>query len=76
MSGVVQYWMHNSGSAQQRYTWDDWKAQQGELWPTVNFPRRKRPTARRGDRMFWHAVGSMESFGDGRFFGASAVAVG
>jgi hypothetical protein len=67
----MQYWMKNSGSTP--YTQDDWQAQHGALWPTVNFPRTKRPTARRGDRMFWHAIGSGAWLGDGRFFALGEV---
>jgi hypothetical protein len=69
----MQYWMKNSGSAQTPYTRDDWKVERGELWPTVNFPRTKRPTARRGDRIFWHAIGSGAWLGDGRFFALGEV---
>jgi hypothetical protein len=69
----MQYWMKNSSSSDAPYTQDDWKAQHGKLWATVNFPRSKRPTARRGDRMFWHAVGSAAMFGDGRFFALGEV---
>ena len=57
----MQYWMKNSSTAQAPYTHDDWKSQRGALWPTVNFPRSKRPSARRGDRMFWHALGGLHS---------------
>jgi hypothetical protein len=69
----MQYWMRNSGSAQHPFTRDDWKAEQGPLWPTVNYPRSKRPSARRGDRMFWHAIGSGASFGRARFFALGEV---
>ena len=65
--------MKNSGDATHRYTRDDWKTERGALWPTVNFPLSKRPTARRGDRMFWHAVGSAASFGEARFFALGEV---
>jgi hypothetical protein len=63
----MQYWMKNSSSVEAPYTQDDWKSQRGALWPTVNFPRSKRPSARRGDRMFWHAIGSAGWLGDGVF---------
>jgi hypothetical protein len=65
--------MRNSGSAQHPYTRDDWKSERGPLWAIINFPRTKRPTAQRGDRMFWHAIGSGAMFGDGRFFALGEV---
>jgi hypothetical protein len=64
----MQYWMKNSSHAKAPYTQDDWKREHGAPWPTVNFPRTKRPSARRGDRMFWHAIGSAAWLGDGAFF--------
>ena len=69
----MQYWMHNSGTAEEPYVQDDWKRSHGPLWPTVNFPRAKRPTATRGDRMFWHAIGSAAAFGEARFFALGEV---
>jgi hypothetical protein len=69
----MQYWMKNSTSAQAPYTQDDWKATRDPLRPTADFARSKRPTARRGDRMFWHAVGSGAWLGDGRFFALGEV---
>src|SRR3954452_15569378 len=69
----MQYWMHNSGSAEHSYTKDDWKTERGPLWPTVNVPLSKRPTATRGDRMLWHAIGSAQSFGTPRFFALGEV---
>lgn len=65
--------MKNSSSSQAPYTQDDWKAEHGPLWPTVNFPLNKRPSAKRGDRMFWHAIGSGTWLVDGRFFALGAV---
>jgi hypothetical protein len=65
--------MKNSSSAQAPYTQDDWKSERGPLWPTVNFPLAKRPSARAGDRMFWHAIGSGAWLSDGRFFALGEV---
>jgi hypothetical protein len=69
----MQYWMKNSSSVEAPYTRDDWKSERGKLWPTVNLPRSKRPSARRGDRMFWHAIGSAAWLGDGPFFALGEV---
>jgi hypothetical protein len=69
----VQYWLKNSGSAQHPYTRHDWRSTHGELWPTVNFPASKKPSARTGDRMFWHAIGSGAWLGEGRIFALGQV---
>ena len=69
----MRYWMKNSSSVEAPYTRDDWKSERGPLWPTVNFPRSRRPSARRGDRMFWHAVGSAAWLGNGAFFALGEV---
>jgi hypothetical protein len=69
----VRYWMKNSGSSQRPCTRDDWRSTHGPLWPTVNFPASKKLTATRGDRMFWHAIGSHAWLDDGRFFALGEV---
>ena len=65
--------MRNSGSSEKPYTRDDWLRSHGPLWPTVNFPPSKRPSARRGDRMFWHAIGSNSLLGEAKFFALGEV---
>lgn len=69
----MQYWLKNSGSSAHPYTRDDWRSTHGELWPTVNFPAKKKPTAVTGDRMFWHAIGSAALFGEARIFALGEV---
>jgi hypothetical protein len=68
----VQWWVRNNGSAQSPHTRDDWRAR-GPLWDTVGFPLSKRPSARAGDRMLYHAVGSSRMFGDGVLFALARV---
>jgi hypothetical protein len=68
----MQWWLRNHGSAQRPHTRDDWRAG-GPLWDTVGFPLTKRPSARGGDRMLYHAVGSSRMFGDGLIFALSEV---
>jgi hypothetical protein len=69
----VQYWLKNSGSSQNPYTRDDWRSTHGELWETVNFPEKKKPSARTGDRLFWHAVGSGALLGEPRIFALGEI---
>lgn len=69
----MQYWLKNSGSSQKPYTRDDWRSTHGGLWPTVNFPASKKPTAKTGDRMFWHAIGSAALLGSARIFAMGEV---
>jgi hypothetical protein len=69
----MQYWLKNSGSSQDPYTRDDWRSTHGELWPTVNFPSTKKPSARTGDRMLWHAIGSAALLGGARIFALGEV---
>jgi hypothetical protein len=69
----MQYWLRNSGSAQNPYTRDDWRSTHGDLWPTVNYPEKKKPTARTGDRMFWHAIGSAALLGEACIFALGEI---
>lgn len=70
---AMQYWLKNSGSSTDPYLHDDWRSTHGELWPTVNFPEKKKPTAQTGDRMFWHATGSATLLGEARIFALGEV---
>ena len=69
----MQYWLRNSGSTDHPYTRDDWRSTHGDLWPTVNFPKAKKPSAKTGDRLLWHAIGSGALLGEARIFALGEV---